>query len=87
MATANNRIKVHDIREYRKYIPNYSATVRTLLYRGVDSNGCWKWMVSGERVPFPVRSYTWFDGFDPDTMNKWMLNDGWKFVTKIRPPC
>lgn len=81
--TIGNMI-VYDVFEFRKATVNgYWACS---LYRGGDPTGAMKWMAKGMHIPFPVRSCTWFAGFEPKTMQKWMEQQGWFLVTRIIMP-
>ena len=36
-----------------------------------------RWMFKGFKIPMPVRSETWFNGFPVDTMLDWPKGNGW----------
>lgn len=36
-----------------------------------------RWMFKGYKIPMPVRSETWFNGFPADTMLDWLKGNGW----------
>lgn len=37
----------------------------------------YRWMFKGFKIPMPVRSETWFNGFPVDTMLDWLKGNGW----------
>ena len=82
MTTVGN-IRIHDMYEYHKPV----SGERCFLYRGFDTaTNTWKWMAKGTHIPFPVRSGTWFNGFDPVTMHRWMYQQDWVLHTRVVMP-
>ena len=79
-------VSAGDMYEYRRGTINGLERV-CYLYRGMDTDTLtWKWMAKGTHIPFPVRSGTWFAGFNPITMDKWMRDNGWMLHTRIVMP-
>ena len=43
----------------------------------IKGNKAWRWKLQGKYIPFPVRSNTWFEGFDYGAMLDYMANCGY----------
>ena len=37
----------------------------------------WRWSFEGKKIPMPVRSCTWFNGFPEPIMLDWLKENGW----------
>ena len=44
----------------------------------INNNTAWRWKLQGKHIPFPVRSNTWFEGFQPGVMIQYMRNCGYE---------
>ncbi len=42
-----------------------------------------RWSFVGFKIPMPVRSGTWFNGFPVDTMLSWLKGNGWALHTSV----
>ena len=42
-----------------------------------------RWSFVGPKIPMPVRSETWFNGFPVDTMLLWLREKGWFLRTAV----
>lgn len=42
-----------------------------------------RWMFKGHKIPMPVRSETWFNGFPVDTMLDWLKGNGWTLYSEL----
>jgi hypothetical protein len=42
-----------------------------------------RWMFKGHKIPMPVRSETWFNGFPVDTMLDWLKRNGWTLHSEL----
>ena len=61
--------------------------IRLYLCKGIviDENGAtlpfsedrYRWMIRGIRSPFPIRNGTWFKGFEPAIMRKYLADNGY----------
>ena len=38
----------------------------------------YRWSFLGTKIPMPVRSDTWFNGFPAETMLEWLKGNGWE---------
>lgn len=45
---------------------------------GINNNTAWRWKLQGKYIPFPVRSNTWFEGFQADVMVEYMRSCGYE---------
>ncbi len=43
----------------------------------------YRWMIKGLRSPFPVRNGTWFEGFEPSVMKKYLADNGYAFAEVV----
>ena len=43
----------------------------------------YRWSFIGKKIPMPVRSGTWFNGFPEDTMLDWLRESGWALHTCV----
>ena len=43
----------------------------------------WRWSFVGTKIPMPVRSMTWFNGFPEDTMLLWLHDNGWALQSVV----
>lgn len=73
--------KVDIITTYNLVDPNGNVL---LLYLGMMTNGERPgasrrpvWSFAGNRIPMPVRSHTWVDGFKEEVMLNWLKDHGW----------
>ena len=48
-----------------------------------DADGGLRWSFVGKRIPMPVRSGYWFNGFAEDTMLDWLRENGWALHTCV----
>lgn len=46
-------------------------------HRTRDKDMGFRWSFVGYKIPMPVRSETWFNGFPVDTMLLWLRENGW----------
>lgn len=42
-----------------------------------------RWMLKGHKIPMPVRSEGWFNGFPVDTMLDWFKENGWSLHSEL----
>ena len=42
-----------------------------------------RWSFVGSKIPMPVRSYTWFNGFPENTMLDWLKGNGWALRSRV----
>lgn len=47
-----------------------------------DDRG-FRWSFVGSKIPMPVRSYTWFNGFPEQTMLDWLKGNGWALRSSV----
>lgn len=47
-----------------------------------EYNG-WRWSFAGNKIPMPVRSRTWFNGFPKEIMLPWLNEYGWFVETEV----
>lgn len=47
-----------------------------------EPNG-WRWSFAGKKIPMPVRSRTWFNGFPKEIMIQWLNEQGWFVATEV----
>ena len=45
----------------------------------------WRWSFEGKKIPMPVRSCTWFNGFPEPVMLEWLKANGWAVRTIVHP--
>ena len=43
----------------------------------------YRWRFTGKKIPMPVRSGTWFNGFPADVMLDWLKGNGWYVHTRV----
>lgn len=46
---------------------------------GADDKG-FRWRFVGPKIPMPIRSYEWFNGFPEDVMVSWVKSQGYEIV-------
>lgn len=46
----------------------------------------WRWSFEGYRIPMPVRSGYWFNGFTESVMLDWLKGNGWHLHTVVNMP-
>lgn len=44
----------------------------------INNNTAWRWKLQGKHIPFPVRSNTWFEGFQSGVMIEYMRKCGYE---------
>lgn len=42
-----------------------------------NADAGWRWRFIGKKIPMPVRSRTWFNGFPEAIMFDWLKGNGW----------
>lgn len=42
-----------------------------------------RWSFAGKKIPMPVRSRTWFNGFPKEIMIQWLNEQGWFVATEV----
>lgn len=42
-----------------------------------------RWSFVGKKIPMPVRSETWFNGFPEEIMVNWLMDNGWVVQSKV----
>lgn len=42
-----------------------------------------RWSFVGKKIPMPVRSRTWFNGFPKEIMIQWLNEQGWFVATEV----
>lgn len=58
-------------------------TIKHDQYNNEDVKGfdpapfCYRWMVTSENSPLPIRNGAWFQGFNASTMIKWFTDHGY----------
>lgn len=79
---------------YKTYNLRDDSGNRIIMQLGLDSDvrqtACrdnpdkgWRWRFIGTKIPMPVRSGTWFNGFQEDTMLLWLSEHGWELEAKV----
>lgn len=43
----------------------------------------WRWSFIGQRIPMPIRSGEWFNGFPESVMINWLMEHDWFVRTKV----
>lgn len=51
--------------------------------RHSHENAGWRWSFEGTKIPMPIRSNTWFNGFPEKTMLDWLAKHNWFVRTKV----
>lgn len=60
-------------------IEDMEAYGRFMGFHNNDDKG-FRWRFVGMRIPMPIRSYEWFNGFPEDTMVPWVKAQGYEMV-------
>lgn len=69
----------NDLRLTLGQIEDMEAYGRFMGFRNADDKG-FRWSFVGRRIPMPIRSYEWFNGFPEDTMVPWVKAQGYNVV-------
>ena len=48
-----------------------------------NADSGWRWSFEGKKIPMPVRSGYWFNGFPEATMLEWLKGNGWAVHTCV----
>lgn len=60
---------------------------RIVSSRGSSRDMGYRWCFVGTKIPMPVRSMCWFNGFPESTMLDWLKGNGWFVRSKVYVPC
>lgn len=84
-------MNVNPIKSFQFVHPNKPRILVTLGYAPDPYNGAdcqskanWRWSVRGTEIPFPVRSGSWFCGFDCTTMFRWFFDHGYELECETK---
>lgn len=57
------------------------VTNTTAMYE--EANQILRWCFNGKKIPMPVRSGCWFNGFPENIMLDWLKGNGWHLRTRV----
>ena len=77
------KIVIHKV--YNLVNPNGDKLQLKLGWIKELSRNGWRWAFEGKKIPMPVRSRTWFNGFPEPVMLEWLKENDWVVRTIVSP--